>query len=214
MAEYWEMFFKPAAPREATSGEVKLSSTTETQAALDDAAEGRGRREPESTYTFTSVGPSLVLPDGGTEHGEIQVKSDRPPAKAKPMDGLDLVGSVSAAQGAAIEAVYESAALAAKAAYPDFEETLAQTAEQIPVAVIRFIKAALPNGPLVARYLAGHPVECERLRDMVSRGFITQAQRHCESLSDKLAVDASFGMDADDYRTFRMKRNYQIRSRI
>jgi hypothetical protein len=88
------------------------------------------------------------------------------------------------------------------------------TEELIPRAVINFVKAALPNGPLVARYLALHPVECERLRNMVSRGFITQAQRYTEKLSDQLAIDGSVGMDRDDYRTYRQKRDYQIRSRV
>ena len=212
--EHWEQFFKSAPAKQASYGDVKLTSTTETQADLDDAAAGRNRQERASEFTFTSVGPSLVLPDGSIEHGEIQVRTDKPPAKAKPADGLDLVGAVTPQQAAAIEATYVSAAIAAQAAYPEFEQVLAETKELLPQPVLNFIKTALPNGPVVALYLANHPVECARINDLYSRGFLTKAQRYTEKLSDQLAIDGSMGMDKDDYRTYRQKRNYQIRTRV
>jgi hypothetical protein len=70
--------------------------------------------------------PSVTLADGTVENGDLEIKTGKP-AKARPADSVDLVGPVTPAQAAAIEATYESAAIAAKAAYPDFQEVMDTT---------------------------------------------------------------------------------------
>jgi hypothetical protein len=187
---------------------MKIASTTDNQANLDAAAAGRVHRDREPSFIFTEVGPSLTLPDGTIEHGKPRITTDLRSPKPDPAEFVDAVGPLTNAQAAAALTSYDSQLAATRSAYPDFDEVMSQTSENIPIAAQRFIVARLFNGPLVARYLAKHPAECEALNGMTTRA----AQRRVEEISAQIATDPAFGMDKEDYQTFRRKRQEQIRN--
>jgi hypothetical protein len=121
---------------------VKISSTTDSQQELDSVASGRVHREQnEPQFIFTQVGPSLTLPDGTIEHGEPSVVTDVRPPKPDPAESVDAVGPLNDAQVSATLTNYQSQLAATRSAVPDFDEVMAQTTEQIPNAVKRFIVA-------------------------------------------------------------------------
>ena len=104
--------------------------------------------------------------------------------------------------------------LATEVIYPDFQEVLRATKEQLPAYQLRFIKAGIPNGPAVARHLALNPAECEKLRDLDKRGFKKQSQQHIERISDQLLADGAASMGHDPYHVYRQKRYMQQKSRV
>ena len=87
MTEHWNQFWTTH-ENGSSEGSIKLASTTDTQAALDAAVDSdwRGREDTEG-LTHTSIGESIVGPDGSLEHGTLLCERPDGNLKSNPCQG-------------------------------------------------------------------------------------------------------------------------------
>jgi hypothetical protein len=183
---------------------MKLTSTSDSQQELDNAAAGRVSRERTPEWTYTEIGPGVRSEDGTIEHGEPFVRTNLRPSRPIPDDGRGMVTHVSAES----DRNFQIQLAAARSTIPDFAEvTQAEGGLQIPVAAAVVMKADLHNGPAVAYYLAKHPAEVERLQELSPRA----QQARMYELSAEIATDENAGLDRKSHREFARVRNRQAR---
>ena len=209
MPEHWSEFFQSATPKQQERAGIRLSSTTDSQAQLDHAVSSRQAGEPES-FIYTEIQPATPEQDGSIEHNEPRIVTDAPEAEDKDELLENMIVPLTPEQQAAANANYQVALIAARAALPDFDETLNQPEVQIPMSAHYMIRnSGIPNGPLVAYYLAKHRTECERLVHMSPK----QVQARIVELSASLINNPTgVALDTAPYSTYRRVRNAAVRN--
>jgi|SRR5579864_4566305 len=210
MAEHWHEFFTSAKPKQQERAGITLASTTETQKNLDSAMSRRKASEAEAGFTYTEVGPSIVEQDGSIEHGAVTLRGDYPKAKDNSEMLDDAFAGMTPQQRAMNRANYDVGTLAARAAIPDWQETIDQPElELAPHIGEMIVDGGIPNGPIVAYYLGKHRVEVERLNGMSRK----QAQQRIVELSAKLVNNPEgVVLDTAPFRVYRKVRNEQVRN--
>jgi len=189
---------------------MRLFSTTDDQSELDNAAAGRISREREPSWIYTEVGPSIQSADGTTEHSPVIRTTNLRAPKPNPENFRLIVDRITPE----IERNWEVKKDAARSCIPEFTEvTQAERDLQLPVSAALMLKGGVHNGIAVCAYLARHPVEAERLRNLDEtnpRGV----QARIRELSAEITVNEAAGLDKASYRDFARIRNKQARERF
>src|SRR6516165_1056518 len=163
MTEHWSNFWTTERQSAKPNESFVLASTTDSQESLDQAAgaDWRGQDDTDGV-TYTSVGESIVGPDGSLEHGDATVRTPGRQPKEQSMPGP--FEQLSAAQRGANLATYQLQAKLARQSYPDFDRVVNDDSVQIPQSAIDVItQGGLPNAAGVSYYLGQHRQECDHL---------------------------------------------------
>jgi len=202
MSENWSTFFHDAATlrQQAMEQRAKREAQQEKLAAAD----------RDITSVSISKKDSITTPDSGVEHGvmtvhEGQINDGYDTPKVNEDELPDHLGMMTDGERAMSQRRYIEGAAVVRTYLRDFDQALdkaGEAGEINPAAGMMIMQGNLPNGPVVAYYLAKHQDELARINAMGPK----QAQRAVLQLSEKLTRDYTIGLDQVDYATFRKLR--------
>ena len=202
MTEHWHAFWKSAPDKELADSELTIATTTDTQQALDRAAEG-DRGDDDNKLVYTQVVRGEREADGGTEHNEVQtfVNGNRVYPDAHMTEELP---RLSPEGEAASLAQYRSTMLGVRAILPDVDEVLSEDVAIPPALAHAITSMGLGNGPQVSYYLAKHRGELSQFEGLTDG----QVRRKVLDLAVRLSGSGTeVGADSLPYRAYRRLRD-------